>query len=88
MRPTTTSGGPGHPYYNLIQLTKLMNVFLSAICEKVLAITIKLFLYLWCCVELGTRYFMFNYFQICKVNQVARWSIPQSSSGEHDAVNV
>lgn len=30
LRPLSTSGGPGHPFYNLIQLCKLLNVCLAA----------------------------------------------------------
>jgi hypothetical protein len=26
LRPTSTTGGPGHPFYNLVQLAKLLNV--------------------------------------------------------------
>ena len=26
LRPTTTTGGRGHPFYNLVQLAKLLNV--------------------------------------------------------------
>ena len=29
LRPLSTTGGPGHPFYNLVQLAKLLNVLLA-----------------------------------------------------------